>query len=248
MSEKVMNKGVSSFTLHIIAMVLMLCDHLWATVIPGNFWLTCVGRLAFPMFAFMVVEGYHHTKSYKKYMLRLLVFAIISEMPFNIMSGGSIIYPFHQNVLWSFLIALLGVRLMDKARSKFNPIVSAVLCIIIIGVFSIMGLLTMVDYYNYGILMVFAFYIFSGETWKHWICQLLALLYINNFMMKGMYFPISIFGTTFNVYQQSFAVLSLPIIWSYKGEKGYSSKFIQYAFYAFYPVHILILGVLGILI
>ena len=64
--------------LHIIAMTLMLMDHLWATLLPAQDWLTCIGRIAFPVFAFMTVEGYFHTHNLKKYMLRLLLFALIS--------------------------------------------------------------------------------------------------------------------------------------------------------------------------
>ena len=54
---------ITSFHLHIIAMALMLCDHLWATVVPGNDWLTDIGRIAFPIFAYMTVEGFFHTKN-----------------------------------------------------------------------------------------------------------------------------------------------------------------------------------------
>ena len=60
-------KFINSNTLKTLAMVLMLLDHLWATVIPGNQWMTCVGRLAFPIFAFMISEGYVHTSDFKKY-------------------------------------------------------------------------------------------------------------------------------------------------------------------------------------
>ena len=104
--ERKFKLETTSFSLHIMAMVFMLCDHLWGTIVPGADWLTCIGRLTFPIFAFMIVEGYFHTKNLKKYVYRLLVFAILSEIPFNLAMGSRVIYPIHQNVLWTFLIGI----------------------------------------------------------------------------------------------------------------------------------------------
>ncbi|MFR5126249.1 TraX family protein [Blautia massiliensis (ex Durand et al. 2017)] len=59
-------RGIDSFTLHILAMLFMLCDHLWATLFPAQEWMTCVGRLAFPIFAFMIAEGCYYTSNVKK--------------------------------------------------------------------------------------------------------------------------------------------------------------------------------------
>ena len=111
------NLDISSAGLHLLAMGLMLCDHLWATVVPGNDWLTDIGRLAFPIFAFMTVEGYFHTSNLKKYVLRLLAFAIISEIPFNLMLGSRLFYPIHQNVLWTFLLGIWMIHWNEKAKN-----------------------------------------------------------------------------------------------------------------------------------
>ena len=79
---------LSAAALHILAMVLMLMDHLWATLLPAQDWLTCAGRVAFPIFAFMSVEGYFHTHNFKKYAQRMLLFAVLSEIPFDLMYGA----------------------------------------------------------------------------------------------------------------------------------------------------------------
>ena len=73
---------ISSAGLHILAMGLMLCDHSWAMLFPAEEWLTCVGRIAYPIFAFMAVEGFFHTHNLRRYLLRLLIWALLAEIPF----------------------------------------------------------------------------------------------------------------------------------------------------------------------
>ena len=128
MKQKLENLRIDSATLHIIAMALMLCDHLWGTVLGNYRWLTAVGRIAYPIFAFMIAEGFYHTRSVKKYMKRMLLWALISEIPFNYMMSGRWYGPFHQNVMWTFLEALLLIclaeklkKLIDKGLAKLFP-------------------------------------------------------------------------------------------------------------------------------
>ncbi len=156
---------ISAAALHILAMTLMLMDHLWATLLPAQEWLTCAGRLAFPIFAFMAVEGYFHTHSFQKYALRMLVFAVLSEIPFDLMYGGTWFYPVHQNVIWTLLLGLLGIRLTEAVRQKGKRWAFLLVFILVALAGMALGTLGMVDYYGAGVLTVLIFYIFRGRKW-----------------------------------------------------------------------------------
>ena len=237
----------TSASLHIFAMLFMLCDHLWGTVISGNDWLTCIGRVAFPIFAFLLAEGYSHTKNLKKYVLRLLVFAVISEIPFNLAAGGSVFYPVHQNVLWTFLIAIGLMHWNEKAKQSQKLWKQLLVGALTFLIAYIAGLLLMVDYYHAGILTVLVFYFFRKKTWWCKLAQLVCLWYINWEMLGGLVYEIPLFGGTFFLHRQGLALLALPLIWLYRGERGHHSKAFQYICYAFYPAHLLILGLCSLL-
>ena len=237
---------ITSFSLHILAMIFMLCDHLWGTIISGNDWLTCVGRISFPIFAFLIVEGYFHTGNLRNYVTRLFVFALISEIPFNLAMGSSLFYPVHQNVLWSFLISIGLIHWNEKTKHKQIHIRILVgittVCIGYIG-----GLLTFVDFYSAGILTVLVFYFLRGKKWWHYAGQLICMWYIHSEMLGGFGYEVNIFGTTQFIARQSFALLAFVPIWLYKGRQGHHSKLFQFICYAFYPLHLLILGLVKIL-
>lgn len=243
-SSKSCSLGISSFTLHLIAMICMLCDHLWATIVPGHGWLTWIGRIAYPMFAFMVVEGYFYTHNFRKYLLRLLIFALLSEIPFNLMYAGSLIYPFHQNVLWTFLIVLLCIHMMESIQKKKRIILTILLDILIVGGGFIAATLTMTDYFGYGVLTALVFYFLRGNQWWKVLGQMAALFYINGIMMGGLTVTVNFLGIEMNIVQQSFAVLSLIPIHLYQGKQGPHNKVITYCFYGFYPMHMLVLALL----
>ena len=234
----------TSATLHILAMAFMLCDHLWGTIVSGNEWLTCIGRLALPIFAFLLVEGYFHTKNLKKYAGRLFIFALISEIPFNLMMGGSLFFPIHQNILFSFLIALGLIHLNEKAKAteKISLRILTGGGTVILG--AVLGLLTMVDFYHAGILTVLVFYFFRGRKWWCLLGQILSLWYINFEILGGLVYEFA--AITFP--QQGFALFALIFIWLYHGKQGYHSKPFQYFCYAFYPLHMVFIVILRILL
>lgn len=244
MKAKQFEFEITSFVLHILAMAFMLCDHLWATVIPWKAdWMTCLGRLAFPIFAFLAVEGFFHTKNLKRYAGRLLVFALLSEIPFNLMMSGSFFYPFHQNVLWCFLLGLGLMQLNEKAKQTEKWWVRLLVAAGTILLGMIVGMFSMMDYMHYGVLMVLTFYFFRGHRWWHYAAQLLCMIYINR-AVGGLSYELTLFGNTLFFPQQCFAVLALVPIWLYNGKQGYHSKWFRYVCYAFYPAHLLLLGLL----
>ncbi len=234
---------LNAFSLHLVAMALMLCDHLWATVLQVNI-LTWIGRLAFPIFAFMIVEGYFHTQNLKKYVLRLLIFALISEVPYDLMYENTWFYPFGQNVLWTFLLGLACIHLIEKARKKGKWWLTLLVAASVMFVGFWLGALTMVDYHGEGVLMVIGFYIFRGRRWYEMLGQALMLYYVNFEMIKGLNVPIELFGRSIEIHQQGLAILALIPIWLYNGRQGPRNKVIKYAFYLFYPIHMLILGLI----
>lgn len=236
----------TSFSLHIMAMAFMLCDHLWGTSFVSHDIFTCIGRLAFPIYAFLIVEGYFHTENLRNYVKRLFLFALISEIPFNLMMGSRLFYPIHQNVLWSFLLSIGLIHWNEQAKEQ--PVRKRILIgIATLGIANIGGIITFADYYNAGILMVLTFYFFRGRTWWNYLGQLLCMWYINCEMLEGFGYEILLFGRTHFIARQSLALLAFIPIWLYRGKQGYHSKQLQYVYYLFYPVHLLILGILKLL-
>ena len=234
--------GLNAFTLKLMAMAFMLCDHLWATVVPGSQWLTCIGRLAFPIFAFQIVEGYFHTSDFRKYVRRMFLFALVSEIPYNLMTEGGIFNPFGQNVMFTFWISLLLLGLLEKARKQktWVYLISAGL-ICLLGY--VVGTVSFVDYHGSGVLMVLLFYFCRGRKWGP-LALIAGMLYINTELIGGLMFELTLAGRSFFVYQQAFAVLALIPIFLYNGRQGPHSRAIQMGCYLFYPLHMLVLALI----
>ena len=151
-------KCIDSDLLKILAMIFMLLDHLWGTVVSGNQWMTFVGRLAFPIFAFLVAEGFVHTSDFKKYAKRLFLFGIISEIPFNLMLTASPFFPFHQNVMFTLLLGLLCINEIDKFE-KAPSVKNGIVRLLMIALFLII----------YDLLVVTGSYF--GALWLRFDCR-----------------------------------------------------------------------------
>ncbi len=237
MSDTLKKWGLSANVLRLLAMMGMFLDHAWATVVPGNFWMTCVGRLVFPIYAFQLVEGFFHTHDRKAYAKRLLIFALISEIPFNYMMAGGWLFPFHQNTIFTLLLGFLAIWALE-CRKPWKGWKTA---LVLVGTL-LLSMIGFVDYGWQGLLTVVVFYVFREGKYAK-VGQLACMLYLHAFLMEGQTLP-----WLFDLPLQSFAVLALIPIWLYSGQKGRGGKAMQWAAYLYYPLHMVVLVLLRYLL
>ena len=234
-------KCLNKLTLQGIAMAAMALDHIGAALLPEVRLLRCIGRPAFPVFAFFIAEGFARTRSFRNYLLRMAAFAAAAEIPFNLVTGGSLWDPAHQNVLLTFCIALLCLRWLEHLRGKHEGSALWALDILLVCCAGFLaGNALLVDYYGFGVLTVIVFYLSRGQK-RGWLTSLLCLVYINWIALGD---PVCSLGLP-EIPLQSLALLALPLLWLYNGKPGRQSKTVRYACYAFYPAHLLVLGLLA---
>lgn len=241
-------RGISGNTLKMIAIITMLIDHIGAGLIEPyislydegllknmeafsfhavnrlyllDVVLRTVGRIAFPIFCFLLAEGFLHTRNWKKYGLRLLLFGLISEVPYDLLFNGSWFYPGSQNV---YLTLFIGLLTMAGCRRFANNILMKLL-VILCGCGA--AVLLKCDYEAMGIIMIAAFYEFRFRRLPQVIAGGLVAFWES----------FSLLGT---------AALAVIPIWIYRGKRGKMN--LKYFFYWFYPVHLALLCIVKYII
>lgn len=232
MNEKL---PLNSLHLKLLAVVTMLIDHMGFTLFPHAVWMRAVGRLAFPIFCFLIAEGCAHTHDKKRYAARLLLFAVLSELPFNLMCSGQWLSWNYQNVLWTLLIGALVCWLIDWALKKRTPSAFVLTGAVMVAAYWLLEL-TGTDYGGWGMLLVAAFYCARRCPYPQMAKMAIQAIGL-------VFFSIGVMGGRVTI--ELWSLTALVPIWMYNGQRGFSNKAVQYGFYAFYPVHILILSVLA---
>lgn len=221
-----MEVNMSSFVLKIIAIISMLFDHTGYIIFHKFSFMNCLGRLAFPIFAFQLTEGYTHTKNLRKYFLRLFLFAIISQLPYmlflNIFTDSMSL-----NIFFTLILGLLAITLYEKIKNKYLGIFLVILCAIIaqIGFF---------DYGWFGIASIFIFHLFKNKK---------AIMNVSFILLTFINYIYQYIITLHPAYLYIilFCSLALIPINLYNGKKG---KDIKYLLYIFYPFHLIVLYII----
>ena len=226
---------LNGFHLKLIAVCTMFIDHMGDTLFPGVMWLRCIGRVAFPIFCFLIAEGCVHTHDRKKYALRLFVFAVLSEIPFNLMTGRAVWNPYDQNVLWTLLAGAAVCWLMDGALKRRTAPAFVLTGAAMVAAFWLLEVFC-TDYGGWGMLLVAMFYGVRRAPYGQ-AAKMAAQAVGLAFFCIGVMGGVSI---------ELWALTALVPIWLYNGQRGFSHKAVQYGFYAFYPLHILILSLIAL--
>lgn len=253
--SKAIKKPFTGSDLKLIAIIAMLIDHIattivWplylnSTVVNGVHMMgdllpekaqkihlifmimRSIGRLTYPIFAFMLVEGFLHTRNLKKYSFRLLIFAIISEVPYNLANSRSIIDLGSRNIIWSLLIGLIMLYFIQNAE-KYDKKKRILLTMGYILMAEAITLLIQANAIG-GILLIAFLYIFRNKPKWLFISGTIALCIMAlNFM-----------------WIQMFGLATFVLFRYYDGTVGKGNK---YLFYIFYPAHLLILGIISMII
>lgn len=231
---------MSAFILKLIAIFSMTCDHL-SYLIFGKFsFLNYIGRIAFPVFAYQITEGYIHTSNLKKYFIRLLVFALISQIPFMLFIS---IYSnsFHLNIFFTLLFGLGAITIYDKLdKLNYNNIflhkLYQFLGILITFIFSFLATLSKCDYTYFGVLIIFSFFLFRN---KKFLMNLSFIILVLIYYGKNLLY--SLIPNTYLIIT-IFTIIPLLFINLYNNKKGKDTK---YFLYLFYPMHLLIIYILN---
>lgn len=233
---------ITSFILKIIALVTMFCDHFGDAFIGHFSFFNLIGRIAFPIFAFQLSEGYTHTHNLKKYFFRLFLFAIISQLPFQLFlnkflpTAGNTL-----NIFFTLTLGLLCMVLYDYFLNISNKELSFKIFGIefkkIIGILAVLliayiGNLLNVDYGFWGIIVIFSFYLFKNNKLAMILSYvILCIIRYGLFIIdNGFYIQYIYLGLA--------TIFPIIFISLYNGKQGYK---IKYLLYVFYPVHLLLL-------
>lgn len=220
---------MSSFSLRLIALVLMCVDHAGLALFPSVGAFRCAGRLAFPIFCFLLVQGYGHTRDVRAYGRRLLLAAILSEIPFDLLIFGRVACGAEQNALFALLLGLLALTVVQVLGA--SPLPSA------FGV-SLLMLAAMAARVSYGWLGIALCLCFNltGKLRRTLASGAVLLIYTLSLLLSGV--ALSWVETSLC------ALLALPLLLLYNGKRGPRSPLLTFLFYAAYPLHLLALAAL----
>ena len=179
-----------------------------------------VGRIAFPIFCFFLVQGFLYTRNRAKYATRLFLFALISEIPFNLGLNNRLRYPSHQNVYFTLFLGLIMLCLWEWLGKKIRYPAIAIFP----------------QAAQAAALMYLAYYLRTDYKYK-------GMILILVFYLLHEFLPLAAAGGAVAMYWEwPWVLIAFPLLLLYNGKRGKQNK---YFFYVFYPAHLILIYAIG---
>jgi hypothetical protein len=232
---------MTAFTLKIIALTAMFFDHLWV-VFPDTFpfWFRGIGRLAWPIFAYLLAEGFRHTKAREKFLMRLLAFAVISEIPYDIVFGNDINFFANTNIFYTLFLGGMAICLCERLKERRGWQTMAVIGAVLPT--AVLAEILSVDYGGMGVLFIFAMYAIKSNTPR--LIAFVAFT-LSQFIPLVMAYSLGIEIPTRYLFMIPFALAAIPLIALYNDERGKQAKWL---FYVAYPAHLAVLAIIAVMV
>lgn len=212
---------MSSFAIKLVAIITMLIDHLGFFVFPQFVILRAIGRLSFPLFSWLIANGAKNTKNINKYLVRLLAFAGLSQIPFLLATRTAIPDYFGTNIFFQLSLGLLCIKFIEKKHSKF-------LTVLVIAIFALIAQLIKTEYGAIGVLSIVFFYLFFNNFGYTLISQIFLYFPIWYILLYFKVIPLNVLTLI-----QPLAFFSLIFVSFYNKKLGPKAK---YLFYVIYPL------------
>ncbi len=233
--------GISADWLKVTAMVTMLIDHTGVVLFPGDMGWRLIGRIAFPLYVWLLVEGFSHTSDLRRYILRMGAFALISEVPFDLAVSGTAVSWEWQNVYWTLVSGLLMLCVLDRIRGR-GPVRWILTALAVLG-FMIAAELLGFDYGCTGPFLVFVFYLYARCGYPHPAVGFVLFCAVNLLtpVLDGypLSYPAVWLNAAYTAVLEGFGIFSVPLICMYNGVRRWKRG--KYFFYLYYPAHLLLL-------
>lgn len=239
------NTGIrilSSNALKVIACICMLIDHVGLVLMYNKWYMRAVGRLAFPIFAFLIVQGAAHTSNIRKYILRLAVFALISEIPFDLAIHDRLWYLGAQNIFFTLTAGLFVIYCMESRGPLGRWRGEIALATALLAEF------LRFDYGMAGVGVIVVFYWCNKDSRAELPTGAASAVKLSYFSLRQNIEVVIISALTYILclgMRQLYALLALIPINMYNGERGRWN--LKYVFYMFYPAHLLIIWFIWII-
>jgi len=234
-------RGINSLAIRIVGHFFLLATTLNViNPLSGFEWVDYLTWFSYPIFAFLLAEGFEQSSGKVRYFLRLLVFAFVAEVPYNLLYGGSLLYPKAQNGMFTLCLAYLAIAAINFVNSKTSNLILTLIAIYVYGwgayyIASRLGC----EFASFGVMFVIIFFV-SNQIKYPKLFQIAFMLILTFYLTSTAYISFIIGYMQYTIPYRAISVPAFILTWFYQGKRGPNSLMLKIGMYLVYPLILLV--------